>query len=69
MSPARRSWRSIKRAYARKFPHHVLPLTAVGWRTHHTGYGCLSCKHYGQVDVTDPALSIDWLTASHGHLQ
>jgi len=38
MSPARRSWRSIKRAYAREFPHHVVLPNAGGWRAAHTGY-------------------------------
>lgn len=36
MAAARRTWRSIKREYARSFPHQVSLPNAGGWRTDYT---------------------------------
>jgi hypothetical protein len=45
MSPARRSWRSIKREYARAFPHHVALPNAGGWRDHFISHALRSLTH------------------------
>jgi hypothetical protein len=45
MSPARRSWRSIKREYARTFPHHVALPNAGGWRDLHISHALRSLTH------------------------
>ena len=45
MARARQSWRSIKRQYARDFPHHVYLMNAGDWRDRHISHALRSLSN------------------------